>query len=301
MPWEIDNALLTFIQLKKSYYYLSKDVNVIIETVLNLSSKLINWNNSKLSKEFFVDKYNNISKLLCNYTHIKRIYDGDEVYGYLNLQKESISHEIDYYIGVCPDICFTEQLLYFLTESTKQIKNEYFIVTPQIYKRWDSTWDEITNPHFMSVPYTECNNYDLFEIQNQINNHDDEVALVKVQNHKWAWWFDVYNKKFYEDLCPVHQTWNGYGPWDMYSMLLSTFAKNNGVDVCQYLLKGQTILETLSDTLRNAEFTSYYKNMLDILPEHSPKNQRQKFESQIHNYLNTGVEMIKNKNISMFR
>ena len=153
----------------------------------------------------------------------------------------------------------------------------------------------------MSVPYTECNNYDLFEIQNQINNHDDEVALVKVQNHKWAWWFDVYNKKFYEDLCPVHQTWNGYGPWDMYSMLLSTFAKNNGVDVCQYLLKGQTILETLSDTLRNAEFTSYYKNMLDILPEHSPKNQRQKFESQIHNYLNTGVEMIKNKNISMFR
>ena len=40
MPWEIDNALITYTQLKKSHYYLPNDVNITIETVLNLSSKL---------------------------------------------------------------------------------------------------------------------------------------------------------------------------------------------------------------------------------------------------------------------
>ena len=35
MPWEIDYALLTFIQLKKSKYHLPQNVNIIIDSVLN--------------------------------------------------------------------------------------------------------------------------------------------------------------------------------------------------------------------------------------------------------------------------
>ena len=96
MPWEIDYALLTFTQLKKSKYFLSKEDNITIETVLNLSSYIINWDNSKLPKQFFIDKYNEISNLLIDYNHIKRIYDGDKIYGHLNLQKECISSEVDY-------------------------------------------------------------------------------------------------------------------------------------------------------------------------------------------------------------
>ena len=35
MPWEIDYALLTFSQLKKSKFYRPEDVNVEIETICN--------------------------------------------------------------------------------------------------------------------------------------------------------------------------------------------------------------------------------------------------------------------------
>ena len=41
MPWEIDYALLTFTQLKKSSYYISKKHKITIDSVLNLSSKII--------------------------------------------------------------------------------------------------------------------------------------------------------------------------------------------------------------------------------------------------------------------
>jgi len=54
MPWEIDYALLTYIQLKKSKYHIPNDVNIVIETKLNLSSYIINWNKSKLPKDFFI-------------------------------------------------------------------------------------------------------------------------------------------------------------------------------------------------------------------------------------------------------
>ncbi len=54
MPWEIDYALLTFSQLKKSKYYLPNDINITIDTVLNLSSFLIDWDQTKLPKEYLL-------------------------------------------------------------------------------------------------------------------------------------------------------------------------------------------------------------------------------------------------------
>ena len=146
MPWEVDYAHLTFTQLKKSKYHIPEGVNVQIETVLNLSTYLIDWESSKLPKEFFIEKYNQISKLLVDYTHIKRTYEGGKLYGHLNLQKEAISEEVDHYIALCPDMYFNETLLGTMIQAASQITNEYFVITPQISKLWDVTWDPLVNP-----------------------------------------------------------------------------------------------------------------------------------------------------------
>ena len=45
MPWQIDYALLTNIQLKKSKYYLGSDVEITIDSHLNLSEYLIDFIN----------------------------------------------------------------------------------------------------------------------------------------------------------------------------------------------------------------------------------------------------------------
>jgi hypothetical protein len=37
MPWELDYALLTFVQLKKSKYYINNEDKVYIDVTLNLS------------------------------------------------------------------------------------------------------------------------------------------------------------------------------------------------------------------------------------------------------------------------
>jgi hypothetical protein len=297
MPWEIDNALLTFTQLKKSYYHLPEDANVTIETVLNLSSKFVDWNESKLPKEFFITKYDDLSLLLSDYNHIKRVYDGDEIYGFLNLQKESISDEVDYYVGVCPDMYFSEHLLALLIESTRVIKSEYFVVTPQIYKKWDNTWDEITDENYLSVPYSDWDKADVYKTIHEIESNQNEMSLVPVNKSKWAWWFDLYNKKFYEELCPVQSDWQGYGPWDWYSMMLSEKALNAGVNFQQYLLKGQTILDISTGFLKEMGFSSYYTKFLTLIPDYSPNVQRKIFESKMLEHLQKGFNMLKEKNI----
>ena len=297
MPWEIDNALLTFTQLKKSYYHLPEDANVTIETVLNLSSKFIDWKESRLPKEFFIAKYNDLSLLLNDYNHIKRIYDGDEVYGFLNLQKESISEEVDYYVGVCPDMYFSEHLLALLIESTRVIKSEYFVVTPQIYKKWDDTWDEITDTNYLDVPYSDWDKADVYKTIHEIESNQSEISIVPTDKNKWAWWFDLYNKKFYEELCPVQSDWQGYGPWDWYSMMLSEKALSAGVDFRQYLLKGQTILDISTGFLKEMSFSSYYTKFLTLIPDYSPSVQRKIFESKMLEHLQKGFNMLKEKNI----
>jgi hypothetical protein len=103
MPWEIDYALLTFTTLKKASYHIPQDVNVSINSVLNLSSELIDWENSRLPKEYFIEKYNNLAVLLEEYQHTPKVYEGSRNYGHLDLQRDSISEEVDYYICVCPD------------------------------------------------------------------------------------------------------------------------------------------------------------------------------------------------------
>ena len=68
MPWELDYALLSFTQLKKSKYYLDFDKDKIyIDVTLNLSSYIINWEKSKIPKEFFISKFEAIQPLLKDY------------------------------------------------------------------------------------------------------------------------------------------------------------------------------------------------------------------------------------------
>jgi hypothetical protein len=293
MPWEIDYALLTFTQLKKSKYYLSKDDNISIETVLNLSSYIIDWEKSKLPKEFFIEKYNQISNLLIDYNHIKRIYDGDKLYGHLNLQKECISSEIDYYITICPDMYFSEYSLSYMIEGAKTIKNKHFVITPQISKLWDNTWDILVNPLYNDKLYENWFETDIFDIIYN-DSLDSSIILTPINQSKYAGWFDLYSKEFYENLVPVWDEWEGYGSWDWYTLLVTEKYKQFGGDFQQYLLEGKTIFEYSIGPLKEG-FGFYYKNFLHL---NDIPDQKENFKKKIVEYANIRLNQLLNKSIT---
>ena len=279
MCWEVDYLLTYFIQLKKSKYYLPKDVELTIDLTLNVSDYFINWEESKFPKDFFIKKFNNILPLLKDYkVHSKIIETG--IYGHLNSQKDIVDTETEYYILSTPDIIFDEKLLAYYCEAIKSVKNKYFLITPQISKMWDSSWDILVNPSYQDTPYEHYIEQDNFDIiHNQINS-TQEVKLTPLPTSKFAAWFDICNKNFYEQLVPVWDEWIGYGGWDHYSMIVSNAYKNMGGDFQQYLLKGQTIIEWTTGPIKN-NLTNTYK---DFLVMNKVPNRGEMFKENIFKY-----------------
>ena len=295
MPWDIDYALLMFTQLKKSQYHLPEDVKVTIDVELNLSSYVINWEESKLPKEYFIEKYNTLLLLLDGYNVITNVYNGDELYGHLDQQRRILSPEVDYYMSICPDVYFSEYALAYLIESAKHIEDKYFVINPQHRKLTDDTWNPTTDPDYVNVPFEYCNNISIFDIRNNTKTKQPEVYLTPVEKIKFAGWCDLYSKAFYEDLVPIHDDWHGYGPWDLYCMLIMHFGKQLGISSHQYLLRGQTIGDYWTGPLHPVEgLSGYYKKF--IVRNEIP-SQRLEFEKNMLSYAEKGLQMLKQKGI----
>lgn len=284
MPWEIDYFHLFAIQMKKSKYYIdSTQDNIEISVVLNLSDYIINWKDSKLPKQFFIQKFESLAPLLKDYKFTPKIYEGSQLYGHLDFQRESKDEKTDFYISTSPDMYFSETLLKNVIDGSKIITNKYFVITPEISKLWDSTWDEITHHQYKDIDYKNWDKVDIFNIRNDVKNIQDEICLEKVNQNKWAGWWDLYSKSFWEDLCPVEEYFTGYGPYDWYGMLVCEIAKKNNIDFEQYVLRNQVIFEYSVGPLKNDGFSKYYKNYITL---NQIPNQRQEFEKNMINYIN---------------
>jgi hypothetical protein len=294
MPWELDYALLSFIQLKKSKYYLKDKDKVYIDVTLNLSDYIINWKESKISKDFFIAKFKNLQPLLKDYICCFKIYEGNELFGSLNAHLESTQSNIDHYTVLNPDMYFSENLLSLLIEGSKSVSNKYFTITPQIPKLWDSTWDVISHPNYNNVDYKDWNNLDTYDVRYFNKYQTNEIKLTSINTHKWAGWMDLYNKNTWNDFWVSHKEWTGYGPCDWYSMILSQYVKDKGVDFQQYILENQIVCEYEIGPLKNQNLSKHYKDMLVL---HSIPNQREQFESKMQDYLQKGIQQLKDKKI----
>jgi hypothetical protein len=246
MPWEIDYALLSFSQLKHSSNYIPSDVNIEFDSCLNLSSYVIDWKKSKFPKQYFIDKYNEISSGFKNIKHTPKIVESDTLYGHLDFHRGIKAEHIDCYIAMCPDMHFGEMLIPYMIESIKAIPNKNFIITAQTTKRWDQSWDILVNENFINTSCNHCYDISCYDID--IINSTSTPRLIPLPIFKYAGWFDCYSKGIWENLTPVWDEWSGYGSWDTYSMLTLSLLKQQGYDIQQYLLAGQVISEYWNGT-----------------------------------------------------
>ena len=294
MGWELDYALQTFTQLKKSKYYLSDKDTIEIDVCLNLSAYLVDWDKSELNKDLLKARFKEYLKLLKDYKVNATIYEENKLYGHLDHQREIVSPEVDFYITICPDMYFSEQALALLIQSSKQIKNKYFVITPEISKLWDNTWDEITNSDWMHVNYDKWNEVDLFDIRAKMKSKETGITLDPTNKSKWAGWFDLYNKAMYEELCPIQDDWKGYGPHDWYSLIITEYVKLRGVNFQQYVMRGQTIFEYPVGPFKDGGYTKMYKDLLHI---NDVPNQREIFEANMKTYIDKGLKTLQEKGI----
>lgn len=292
MPWEIDNCLILFDTLSRARKFTKQIYN--IDVALNLSSYHVNWEQSKLDKDFFKEKLHYYAKLLEGFNEVNiTIYEGEDNYGHLDLQKAVIKPENDYYICITPDQLFHPSILYYFENSVGLIPEKYFLITAEIPKFWDRSWDIISNENFNHIPYQDAG-YDFLSINRYDALHvaeTDSIDLIKLNTFKFAGWLDLFNKNFYETLVPVPEDWVGYGQWDLYSLLILDYLKHTNfpIDVAQYKLKNAVTISIEYANWNYGDNRSIYKSRLSL---NEIPDARAYYSQHMHEYINKQLNKI---------
>jgi len=154
LPYEIDDLENTLTQLKRASHYIDKSIDWNLDVTLCLSNQMVNWDKSSINKKYFEDKFLKIASNTdwC----IKHFQTSDKILGCVSQRRFSLERhrEADYFIWLDTDIIFEERTLSYLENAMKSTNQAFpnTIITPEIVKVWDTTWDCLVNENFLDKP-----------------------------------------------------------------------------------------------------------------------------------------------------
>jgi len=280
LPHELDWFEWQSKQFKIGSVYINKEDTVIIDVTLNLN--LVDWEQSQLPKTFFIEKFNQI-KSLWDWAQPNFVIDeSNKCLGCNDKRRESIRNTIaDNILYLDSDLIFPYELLYYSIEMSKQIEEEYYILSPQIVKLWDNTWDSITNNLYIK---------DKPDLQTYYNNNPfeiltksfDEFELKKIENFKFGGgWFNLLSTKLLK-LTDIPDSIGAYGVDDLYVMLCCNILSKNGYKIQQYIINNTLVTENYK-----YRFNPYIKYLKNI-------DMKEKYRNSAEN--NLQIELIKFQN-----
>jgi hypothetical protein len=249
-PWEIDDFERQINQLIKSSYDIENPKDIIIDVTLNL--EIVDWDSSKMPKEYFIDKFTAVCKRA--QTRYTVEYDMDvNIQGAADKRRSTESKEQDYIIWLDSDIFFTTTLLPYMILATKNIDSEYFILSPQLIRYWDSSWDVLTNKKYLSEPFNHRDYFESFSLDSECSNNETMIMSNPDRIKFGAGWFTLFSSSVFKKI-PLPKELGSYGPDDTYIAECA-----NRSHVIQYILSGQVVTE-----VGKLYQTNYIKPLLNV-------------------------------------
>ena len=280
LPYELDHFEWQSKQFKLGSNFLSANDKIIIDATLNLN--LVDWNQSQLPKQFFIDKFNQI-KELWDWAETKFIVDeNNKCLGCDDKRREAIrTTTADNILYLDSDIVFKAELLKYIIDASNIITNEYYIISPQIYKLWDDSWDLLVNDNFRDLKASQ--DYITVDPYKIISYSSDNISIEPIPEFKFGGgWFNLLSTKLLK-LTDIPDSFGPYGIDDLYVMVCSNLIKQKGYNIQQYVLKGMIVSENLKYR------QDPYKNLLYLI------NKQSEFRTQAENNLQIEINKFINR------
>lgn len=242
LPHEIDDLELTLTQLGRAFQYIDSD-DFILDVTLGISPNLTLWDSSELKLDYLKDKFIILQKK-CWWAKNKffRLSE-DKVQGCVSKRRQTwLDHkDVDYHIWLDTDIIFDERTLTYIDNVAKQLDSES-IITPEIVKVWDNSWNCLVNENFINEPldYQKTNNPFIDSgIKGEVSV---ENVICNWPNHptmKFAGgWFTCISRKLLDKIT-VPESFGHYGLEDTFLMYACDKLKIG----TQYKIKNLVICE----------------------------------------------------------
>jgi hypothetical protein len=254
MPLELEMFERFIIYYKEGFKYLDPSTDdVTMYVTLNLNPKLTDWENSELKPQWFIDKFTKSMEGIRSYLQI--VVD-DSLWGTTQQKREVIELDYDQFIFVDPDISVHEQQLKLQLMASEQLSGP-FIISPNIPKWWDGSWDVIVHPNFKNREIQQFRTKESWD--NTFTQSVDEVTLEPLRVFKFGCGMHtLYSKEFWKTV-GIPNEFGGYGSEDTYAMFASVIARKMGIDVRQYVLNGLYITEDKDEEHREPSYKTKIK------------------------------------------
>ncbi len=249
LPYEIDDLEKTLTQLKIASNYISKNVEWVLDVTMSMSTELIDWKKSSIPKQYFIDKFMKLS------VHtdwcIKTFRLSDEINGCVSQRRFTTLeyNDADFFIWLDTDIVFDERTLAYF-ESVLPIVSQqtpYSIVTPEIVKVWDTTWDCLVNEEFINKPLNYQKENDPYKdsgIKGDVGLESIEANIPNQPRFKFAGgWFTALSGELVRRI-RIPESFGHYGYEDTFIMWGSEkLIKINNLDIRQFKIKNLVVCE----------------------------------------------------------
>ena len=250
MPNEIDDLERVLMDLNKASKYV-KGENYELYLALTVSDFLVDWDNSKLDKQYFINRFNKL-KPLTEWASKTTFNVRDDIMGCTSLRR--IAHnectDATHFIWLDTDICFDDRVLYYIEVSIDKIAEidnlQKYIISPECVKTWDTTWDCLVNENFLNKEVGYCRINNPFIDSGEVGDVTLETILNNVPGQPkmkfGGGWFNCFSKPLL-DRVPLPESMGHYGPDDTFIMWASEKLNQNGEQMYQFKLKNYIICE----------------------------------------------------------
>ena len=295
LPREIDQFERLCNSFKESYFFVENQIEIVLDASLNLNETFVDWKNSQIPKEFFIEKFNNINKLHSEWTHknIFQIENSDKCLGINDKRRNSINDGLDYdylmYLDL--DVFFSHMTLVSLTQLLNQIDTDYNIISPETVKLWDDSWADLVNEKYINHNHEFFKTVDPYSVHKLVfdNLVEEKIKFRTINNVKFGGgWFNVFSKKLLKFI-NIPESLGSYGLDDTFVMIGANMMKQKGYDVTQYILEGTICIE-------NNKYTLYNYNPYDkFLADKSFEDKGRTFKQGLRKKSNENFELELNK------
>ena len=278
LPTELDQVAWIIDQLKRSSRFIDPQ-NFILDFTLNISDEDIDWDNSLLNKEYCIEKFNLLFKKspFINQNKVSFKQTGCNTVRRNAIRKKDNTTHIVY---LDTDLIFPETILYYIEQAISEVNSIYYIITPQIFQLWDSSWDIISHPNYRDIPREKKqwlqNPYQVFEHESK------DVKLLKLPYIKFGGgWFNVFSKNLLE-LIDIPDSLGHYGLDDTFVAEAANILKNNNHNIEQYIINDVVVKE--DRVYRTYSMDKFFtrKNNQNSMRDNSSTN----YDIEIQNFKN---------------
>ncbi len=241
LPQEINDLENLLIELKKSSIYIKYE-DYMVEVVLNLH--LTNWDDSTIDRHFFINKFNFLETLTSSWCKTKFEISDGSILGCNDIRRRALrTSTAEHIMYLDTDNIFPITMLYYMREAVNTLykTEKYYIVTPQVTRMWDTTWDVISNRWYIENEPVNKETY-LNRDPYNLTCYDLSIGCDPIDSFKFAGWGTCLSTKL-RDIIDIPDSLGSYGLDDTFIMSACDLLKKKGVDVTQYLLKNIVIIE----------------------------------------------------------